>query len=157
VSVIFVYAQSTCTLHYHENILLQLVRYTWRIPKFFFLLLSAGISLTSCLASGIVSILSTWLLTLTLIFSILFWCGCYKDSYAKSNWRKGIVGLVLPVAVGFSLCVIANSVVAFTGIDSCGANRYATYVQVAVSYILIVAFAAFFLLLIRTLRAEEDG
>ena len=107
------------------------------------------------MTSGILSILSTWLLTLTLIFSILFWCGCYKDSYAKSNWRKRIVGLVLSAYAIFSLCVIANSVVAFTGADSCGANQYATYVQVAVSYILIVAFGAFFLLLIRTLRAEE--
>ena len=38
-----------------------------------------------------------------------------------------------------------------------GNSTLHNYVQVSVSYILIVAFAAFFLLLIRALRAEEDG
>ena len=96
--------------------------------------------------------LSTWLLILTLLFSILCWCGCSDDSNDADCWRWGIVLPVVSAAVIFSLCVIANSIVVFTGTDSCGEKQYAAYVQVGISYIMIVAFAAFFVLFINALR-----
>ena len=121
-----------------------------------FTLFSAGVSLSSCLASGILSILSTWLLILTLIFSILCWYACARDDSNSENcWRWVIVLPVVSAAVIFSLCVIANSIVVFTGIDSCGGKQYAAYVQVGVSYILIVTFAAFFVLFINALRDKD--